>query len=336
MKKKGTIPAEFPNYRPRRMRRTPALRNFLAETALTAKSFIAPFFVKAMNVRSEAIRSMPGQFRYSPAGLLFEIEKLLRLRIPAMILFGMPEVKDSEAREAYAKNGIVQKSIRAVKKRFPEMIVIADTCLCEYMSHGHCGMVRKTPNGHEVMNDPTLKLLARTALSQAEAGADLVAPSDMMDGRVRAIREKLDRKGFARTGIMSYAAKYASVFYGPFRDAAGSTPRYGDRKSYQMDVRNREEAIREIALDINEGADIVMVKPALACLDIIREAKERFRFPLAAYNVSGEYVMVKWAAREGWNERALMFEILTAIKRAGADRIISYHAVEAARYLEEL
>lgn len=324
---------KFPCYRARRMRRTPGLRNLLAETSLSARSFVAPLFVKDMKRRGEAIRAMPGQFRYSPDGLLFEVEKLERLKVPAVLLFGIPQKKDDRARGAYSGEGVVQKAVRKIRKRFPGLVVMTDTCLCEYMSHGHCGIVKKTRNGYEVLNDESVELIARTALSQAEAGAHFVAPSDMMDGRVRAVRKALDANGFEQTGILSYAAKYSSVFYGPFRDAAGSAPRFGDRKSYQMDARNRDEALREMALDIREGADIVMVKPALAYLDIIREAKDRFRFPLAAYNVSGEYVMAKWAAREGWDERALVLEILNSIKRAGADVIITYHAKDAAKWL---
>ena len=277
---------------------------------------------------------MPGIFRYSPDQLLCEIDDLIKLGLSTVILFGIPDKKDDQASDAYAKNGVVQVTIREVKKRFPELIVIADTCLCEYMSHGHCGIVQGKDDTYEILNDESLDLLVRAALSQVEAGADVVAPSDMMDGRVQAIRKGLDEKGFGQVPILSYAAKYSSVFYGPFREAALSSPQFGDRKSYQMDSANREEALREISMDIEEGADMVMVKPALAYLDVIRDAKETFHFPLAAFNVSGEYAFVKWAAREGWDEKAVVFEILTAIKRAGADIIITYHAMDVARWFE--
>jgi len=310
------------------------LRDLLAETSFSEKTLVMPLFVADSGRRCEPIRAMPGQFRYSVEGLLGLVEKLLRSGLQAILLFGIPREKDTEASQAYSETGVVQRAIRAIKKRFPEILVIADTCLCEYMSHGHCGLVKKTGKTYEILNDPTLELLAKAALSQAEAGADFVAPSDMMDGRVRKIRAALDEKGQSSVAILSYSAKYASVFYGPFREAAGSAPRFGDRRSYQMDARNREEALREIALDIEEGADAVMIKPALAYLDVIRDAKQTFHFPLAAYNVSGEYAFVKWAAKEGWDERALVFEILTAIRRAGADWIITYHAADAANWLK--
>lgn len=324
----------FLKYRPRRLRRTSKLRDLSAETSLAERDLVMPLFASDSGPQKAAIPAMPGQFRYSVSGLLRPIEKLLRAGVRAILLFGIPARKNERASQAYSDRGVVQKAIRAIKTRFPEMIVIADTCLCEYMSHGHCGLVRKIGKTYEILNDPTLELLAKTALSQAEAGADFVAPSDMMDGRVRAIRRALDRNGLSRTAILSYSAKYASVFYGPFREAAGSAPQFGDRKSYQMDMRNREEALREIGLDIREGADAVMIKPALAYLDVIHEAKQTFRFPIAAYNVSGEYAFVKWAAREGWDEKALVFEILTAIRRAGADWIITYHAADAAGWLK--
>lgn len=292
-----------------------------------------PFFVRSGENVKESIRTMPGQFRYSWDQLLFELENLVGLGLPAVLLFGIPDRKDEKASGAYAKQGVIQTAIREIKKRFPELVVIADTCLCEYMSHGHCGIVRKEGESYEILNDETLELLAKTTVSQAEAGADMVAPSDMMDGRVLAIRQALDAQHFKQIPILSYSAKYASAFYGPFREAAYSAPQFGDRRSYQMDIANRDEALREISIDIEEGADMVMVKPALAYLDVIRDAKETFHFPLAAFNVSGEYAFVKWAAGEGWDERSLVLEVLTAIKRAGADLILTYHAMDAARWL---
>jgi porphobilinogen synthase len=273
---------------------------------------------------------MPGIFRFSPDRLDAEVEEIARLKIPAVLLFGIPEHKDEVGSSAYAPEGVVQQAIRRIKKLVPELLVFTDVCLCEYTSHGHCGIVV----GDQIDNDRTLPLLAKTALSHAEAGADIVAPSDMMDGRVKAIREMLDASGFEHIPILSYAAKYASAFYGPFRGAAESAPQFGDRLSYQMDYHNGREALREIEQDINEGADIIMVKPALAYLDVIRQARNTFNCPLAAYNVSGEYAMVKAAAKEGWlDERKLVSEILTAIKRAGADIIISYHAKDFARWM---
>jgi porphobilinogen synthase len=308
------------------------LRRMVRETALGPDDFIYPLFVMPGKGQAEEIPSMPGQFRFTVDRLPAEVEELARLGIPAVILFGIPEAKDEVASGAYAPDGIVQQAVRAIKRAVPEMVVVADVCLCEYMSHGHCGVVR----GGVVDNDATLDLLARTAVSLAEAGADMVAPSDMMDGRVAAIRRALDAQGFPLVPILSYAAKYASAFYGPFRDAACSAPAFGDRRSHQMDPANRREAMREIALDLEEGADAVMVKPALAYLDVLREARRRFDVPLAAYNVSGEYAMVKAAAARGWlDERAIVLEILTAIKRAGADWILTYHAKDACRWLVE-
>lgn len=277
---------------------------------------------------------MPGVFRLSVDELVKEAEEVAKLGIPAVLLFGIPEHKDEFGSEAYAEDGIIQRAVRALKRAVPELVVITDVCLCEYTSHGHCGIVREIPGGFEVDNDATLEILAKTAVSHAVAGADIVAPSDMMDGRVKAIREALDENGFAHVPIMSYAAKMASAFYGPFREAAESAPQFGDRRGYQMDFANKREALREIALDLEEGADIVMVKPALAYLDIIAAARERFDIPIAAYNVSGEYAMVKAAAKMGWlDEDRIVWEILTAIKRAGADLIITYFAKDVAKKL---
>ncbi len=324
--------AGFPTVRLRRLRMKAPLRRMVRETALGPDDFIYPLFVMPGKGQAEEIPSMPGQFRFTVDRLPAEVEEVARLGIPAVILFGIPEAKDEVASGAYAPDGIVQQAVRAIKRAVPEMVVVADVCLCEYMSHGHCGVVR----GGVVDNDATLDLLARTAVSLAEAGADMVAPSDMMDGRVAAIRRALDAQGFPLVPILSYAAKYASAFYGPFRDAACSAPAFGDRRSHQMDPANRREAMREIALDLEEGADAVMVKPALAYLDVLREARRRFDVPLAAYNVSGEYAMVKAAAARGWlDERAIVLEILTAIKRAGADWILTYHAKDACRWLVE-
>jgi porphobilinogen synthase len=279
---------------------------------------------------------MPGVFQLSPDEVLKEAAKALTAGVSAVLLFGIPDRKDTKASGAYARNGIVQQTVRLLKKELPELLVITDVCLCEYMEHGHCGLVEKDARGARVLNDPTLALLARTAASHAEAGADLVAPSDMMDGRVRAIRERLDADGFSDTPIMSYAAKFASAFYGPFREAAESAPQFGDRRSYQMDAANGHEALREVALDLAEGADIVMVKPALAYLDLIWRVKSEFACPTAAYAVSGEYSMVQAAAARGWiDERAVTMESLLAMRRAGADILISYAAVKAAGWLKE-
>jgi porphobilinogen synthase len=321
----------YPTERLRRLRRTGALRSMVQETRLHPSSLIYPLFVQEGKGIVEEIASMPGVSRFSPDRLQAEIAEIASLGLASVILFGIPDQKDPTGSAAFNENGVVQQAIRTIKQEAPEMVVITDVCLCEYTSHGHCGVL----DGEEVANDATLDLLARMAVSHTEAGADRVAPSDMMDGRVRAIRNALDEGGFSRVPIMSYAAKFASAFYGPFREAAESTPAFGDRRSYQMDPANRREAMREIALDIEEGADIVMVKPALAYLDVLREARERFQHPLAAYNVSGEYAMVKAAAARGWiDEDRIVPEILTSIRRAGADLIITYFAKQMARELK--
>ena len=321
----------FPTYRPRRMRANAVTREFVRETTLSAKDFIYPLFVKPGTGCKDAISSMPDVFQYSIDMLEAEMEELRSLGIQAVILFGLPEHKDECGSEAYDDNGIVQQAIREIKRCCPEMYVITDVCLCEYTSHGHCGKLDE--NGY-VLNDPTLELLAAEALSHARAGADMVAPSDMMDGRIGAIREALDDNGFTNLPIMAYSAKYASGYYGPFRDAADSAPAFGDRKAYQMDPAHSNEALREVALDIEEGADMVMVKPALAYLDIMRRAADEFEFPLVAYNVSGEYAMVKAAAQNGWiDEERVVLESLLCMKRAGAKMIITYHAKDAARWL---
>ena len=321
----------FPQVRLRRLRRTEVLRALVRENRVEVGDLVYPLFVVEGKGIKEEITSMPGIFRYSPERLLPEIEEVAVLKIPAVLLFGIPKNKDETGRQAYHPEGVVQQAIRAIRSSVPELIVITDVCLCEYTSHGHCGIVT---NG-EVDNDRTLPLLAKTAVSHVEAGADIVAPSDMMDGRVKIIREALDEKGFQHIAILSYAAKYASAFYGPFREAAESAPQLGDRRAYQMDPPNVREALREVEQDIAEGADIVMVKPALAYLDVIRQVRNTFNHPLAAYNVSGEYAMVKAAAQRGWlDERQAVLETLTAIKRAGADFIITYHAKEAARWLQ--
>jgi porphobilinogen synthase len=320
----------FPVSRLRRLRRRPALREMLRETHLARNDFIYPLFVAEGAGLKREIGSMPGIFQLSIDNVLCECEELLSLGLNSVLLFGIPDFKDERGTSGYASDGIVQKASREIKKRFPEMLVITDVCLCEYTSHGHCGVIED----EYVQNDATLQLLAKQALSHADSGADIVAPSDMMDGRIAAIRKVLDENGFAETPIMAYSAKFASAFYGPFREAAESAPQFGDRKSYQMDFGNSDEAMREITLDIQEGADIVMVKPALSYLDIIRRAKENFNMPLAAYNVSGEYSMIKAAAEKGWidGERVMM-ETLTAIKRAGADVIITYFAKEAIKLI---
>jgi len=324
---------QFPTYRPRRLRRTETLRTMMRETSLDASDLIYPMFVEfGEGVRRE-VSSMPGVFNISLDQLPAEIDELKSLGIPAVILFGIPETKDEAGSGAFAEDGIVQQAIRAIKAHDPDFYVITDVCMCEYTSHGHCGAI----DDHGcVINDVTLEMLASTALSHAEAGADMVAPSDMMDGRVAAIRAALDAEGFSEVPIMAYSAKYASAYYGPFRDAADSAPTFGDRRAYQMDPANAEEALREVALDIEEGADIVMVKPALAYMDIIRRVKEDFGYPTAAYNVSGEYAMVKAAALNGWiDEKRVVLETLLGFKRAGADLILTYHAKDAARWLKE-
>lgn len=316
--------------RPRRLRTTRGLRRLARETRLSVEQLIMPFFVRSGEGVPEEIPSMPGQYRHSLDTLATEAEAIAQLGIPAVLLFGLPERKDEAGRGAYDERGIVQEAVRLIKKRVPELVVVTDVCLCEYTDHGHCGIVR----GDQVINDETLPLLARTAVSHAAAGADLVAPSAMMDGQVGTIREALDEAGFADVPIMSYAAKYASAFYGPFRDAAASAPQFGDRRGYQMDPPNIREALREIELDLEEGADMVMVKPALAYLDVIRAAREAVNVPLAAYNVSGEYAMVKAAAQKGWlEEERVVPEMVTAMVRAGADLVITYFAKELARTL---
>ena len=314
----------------RRLRRTEALRNLVRETRLTAANLVYPLFVvPGEGVRKE-VGSMPGVFNLSVDELVKECREVKKLGLPGVILFGIPEAKDELGSGAYAEDGIIQQAVRAIKKEVPELLVLTDVCLCEYTSHGHCG---KVENG-EILNDPTLELLAKTALSQARAGADLVAPSDMMDGRVAAIRETLDVNGFEHLPILSYAAKYASAFYGPFRDAVHSAPQFGDRRSHQMDPANVEETLREVALDIEEGADIIMIKPALPYLDVIRRVRERFDVPVAAYQVSGEYSMVHAAARMGWLDlERTMLETATAIQRAGAQIILTYFAKDLARKL---
>jgi porphobilinogen synthase len=320
----------YPVYRPRRLRESPLLRRMVRETVLKTDDFILPLFtVHGRGVR-EPIGSMPGQFRLSIDELLKECKDAASMGIPAVLLFGLPREKDPRGSEAYAEDGIIQQAVRALKDTIPDLLVITDVCLCEYTSHGHCGVVEED----RVKNDPTLDLIARTALSHAEAGADMVAPSDMMDGRVAAIREALDEAGYQETPIMAYSAKYASAFYGPFREAADSAPQFGDRRSYQMDPANAREALVETGLDIEEGADIVMVKPALPYLDVLRRVRETTDLPVAAYNVSGEYAMVKAAAQNDWlDEQRAVLEALTGIKRAGADIIITYHAPDVARWL---
>ncbi len=323
----------FPLHRPRRLRRTEALRRLTRETRLSVDQLVYPLFVTAGSGVHDEVASMPGVYHWSADTVATEAERVADLGIPAVLLFGLPERKDEVGSGAYASDGVVQRATRAIKRAVPDLLVIADTCLCEYTSHGHCGVLAG-PDDPDVRNDPTLELLARTAVSQAEAGVDVVAPSDMMDGRVGALRRALDEHGFEHVAILSYAAKYASAFYGPFREAADSAPQFGDRRTYQMDPPNLREALREIALDVEEGADAVMVKPALAYLDVVRAARERFDVPLAAYNVSGEYSMVKAAAANGWlDERRVALEVLTGIARAGADIIITYHAKDVARWL---
>jgi porphobilinogen synthase len=321
---------EFPIYRPRRLRRNERLRELVRETSISPRNFIYPLFVGPGKNKVQPVSSMPGIAQLSVDRAVTECEEVKSLGIPGVILFGIPEHKDSAGTEAYSDSGVVQQAIRAIKEKVPGLLVITDVCLCEYTDHGHCGMIK----GGDVDNDSTLELLAKEALSHARAGADIVAPSDMMDGRVGAIRKALDQNGFDQIAIMAYAAKYASGFYGPFREAAESTPQFGDRRSYQMDSANADEALREVELDIREGADIVMVKPAMAYLDIIYRVKTKFGYPLAAYNVSGEYSMIKAAGQNGWiDEPRIVMEVLLAIKRAGADMILTYFAKDAARVL---
>jgi len=320
----------FPVYRPRRLRRSSNLRELVAETRISVDDFIYPMFVIPGRNKKVAVKSMPGIYKQSIDKLIKEIREVKKLGIKAILLFGIPEQKDEVGSEGYDENGVIQRALREIKKKVKDIIVITDVCMCEYTSHGHCGVIKDG----DVDNDETLQYLARMSLSHAEAGADIVAPSDMMDGRVGVIRGDLDRNGYDNIGIMSYAAKYASAFYGPFREAAESPPQFGDRRSYQMDPPNVREALREIELDIEEGADIVMVKPALPYLDVIRAAREEFDHPIAAYNVSGEYSMVKAAGKLGWiDEELVMMEVLTSIKRAGADLIITYFAKDAAKVL---
>jgi len=322
----------FPTHRPRRLRRTEALRGFVRETRLSASGLVYPMFAcPGTKVRTE-VSSMPGIFQQSVDQVVEECREVAELGIPAVILFGLPDKKDEVGSEASDPNGAVQRAIEAIRKAKLDVLVITDVCLCEYTSHGHCGVIEKG----DVANDPSVERLAAAALSHARAGADIVAPSDMMDGRVGAIRKKLDANGFEDVAILSYAAKYCSGFYGPFREAAQSAPQFGDRRRYQMDPANAREALREVALDLEEGADMIMVKPALPYLDIIQRVRERFDVPVAAYNVSGEYAMVKAAARNGWiDEQRVVLEILTGIQRAGAEIVLTYHAKDVARWLKQ-
>ncbi len=327
---------QFPKYRPRRLRSNKLIRDLVRENHLSVKDLIMPLFVRPGNGIKNEISSMPGNYQFSVDTLVEEVKELASLGIPGVILFGIPSTKDELGTEAYADDGIIQKAVRAIKENVSDILVITDVCMCEYTNHGHCGFIKKDEKSgeHLIDNDETLKLLTKEALSHAEAGVDMVAPSDMMDGRVGAIRDILDDNGYDNVPIMSYAAKYASAYYGPFRDAAESPPSFGDRRTYQMDTPNSEEAIREVSLDIDEGADIVMVKPALPYLDIIRLIKDQFGYPVAAYNVSGEYSMVKAAHEKGWlDEKAVALETLMGIKRAGADIILTYWAKDAARWL---
>lgn len=316
--------------RPRRLRQSPTIRDMVRETSLSTKNFIYPLFVKHGENAKDPIPSMPGQYHFSVDTILSEVEEAWTLGVPAIILFGLPDRKDATGSRSYADDGVVQRAISAIKARVPEMVVMTDVCLCEYTDHGHCGIIKDG----EVDNDSTLELLARQAVSHAQAGADFVAPSDMMDGRVAAIRKALDHNRFENTGILSYAVKYASGFYGPFREAADSAPQFGDRAGYQMDPANAMEAIKEANLDMEEGADMIMVKPALPYLDILRGVREKCLLPLAAYNVSGEYAMVKAAEEKGWIDGPrVMMELLLSIKRAGADLILTYFAKDAAKVL---
>ena len=324
--------SHFPIYRPRRLRANENLRRLVRETQLSVDDLIYPMFVvHGVDVASE-IPSMPGCYQYSVDRLVRAAKELAALRIPGTLLFGIPESKDPVGSEAYADDGIIQRAVRAIKDAVPELLVMTDVCLCEYTDHGHCGVI----HDGEVLNDPTLELLVKESLSHARAGADVIAPSDMMDGRVGAIRKALDENGYDQTPIMAYSAKYASAFYGPFREAAESAPQFGDRRAYQMDPPNVEEALREVALDIEEGADILMVKPALSYLDVLSQVKTHFQVPVAAYNVSGEYAMIKAAGQNGWiDEKRVALEVLTSIKRAGADIILTYFAKSVVEWLEE-
>jgi porphobilinogen synthase len=321
----------FPIHRPRRMRRTEALRGLVRETRLSTSGLVYPMFACPGNKVRNEVSSMPGVFQQSPDQIVEECREVAGLGIPAVILFGLPEKKDETGTEAASPTGAVQRSIEAIRKAKLDLIVITDVCLCEYTSHGHCGVIKDG----EILNDPSIALLADAALSHARAGADIVAPSDMMDGRVGAIRRKLDENKFSDVSILAYAAKYCSAFYGPFREAAQSTPQFGDRRSYQMDPANAREALREVALDLEEGADIIMVKPALPYLDVIARVRERLDVPVGAYNVSAEYSMVKAAARNGWiDEQRIVLEIMTSIQRAGASVVLTYHAKDVARWLK--
>ncbi|GFE70536.1 porphobilinogen synthase [Chroococcus sp. FPU101] len=326
----------FPINRPRRLRTSPQLRRMVRETVLTANDLIYPLFAVPGDSIAHEVKSMPGVFQLSVDKIVAEAKEVYELGIPAIILFGIPETKDADATGAWHDHGIVQQAATAVKEAVPELVVIADTCLCEYTNHGHCGYLEVGDLTGRVLNDPTLLLLKKTAVSQAKAGADIIAPSGMMDGFVKIIREALDEAGFQDTPILSYAAKYASAYYGPFRDAADSTPQFGDRRTYQMDSGNSREALKEVELDILEGADMLMVKPALSYMDIIWRVKEMTNLPVAAYNVSGEYSMIKAAALNGWiDEKRVTLETLTSFKRAGADLILTYHAKDAVRWLNE-
>jgi porphobilinogen synthase len=332
----GPLTGQFPALRLRRLRQSPALRAMVAENRLTRDQLVLPLFARPGRKLRKPVSSMPGVFQLSPDEIVKEAAAAQAAGVPAVLLFGIPDRKDQKATGAWSSQGIVQKTVRLLKKELPTLLVITDVCLCEDMSHGHCGIVRKRGTDYRIENDPSLKLLADTARSQAEAGADIVAPSDMMDGRVAAIRAALDQTDLTETPILSYAAKYSSAFYGPFRDAAESAPHFGDRRSYQMSASNTEEALREVALDIQEGADMVMVKPALAYLDILWRVKSEFGYPTAAYAVSGEYSMIQAAAEKGWlDERAVTMESLMALRRAGADILITYSAVKAAQWLAE-
>ena len=326
----------FPIHRPRRLRATAQLRRMVQETIVTANDLIYPLFAVPGDAIAKEVKSMPGVYQLSVDKIVEEAKEVYDLGIPAIILFGIPEDKDADATGAWHDCGIVQKAATAVKEAVPDLVVIADTCLCEYTPHGHCGYLEVGDLSGKVLNDPTLELLKKTAVSQAKAGADIIAPSGMMDGFVTAIRQGLDEAGFQDTPILSYAAKYASAYYGPFRDAAESAPQFGDRRTYQMDPANGTEALKEVALDIAEGADMLMVKPALAYMDIIWRVKEMTNLPVAAYNVSGEYSMVKAAALNGWiDEKKVTLETLTSFKRSGADLILTYHAKDAVRWLAE-
>jgi len=329
--------ASYPENRPRRLRKTPALRRLARETVLTPDNLVYPIFIREGERVREPIASMPGQFRYSPDTVVDCCGEVFDLGIPAVIFFGIPDRRDACGSEAWNPAGVICRAVERVKNALPDLCVITDVCLCEYTDHGHCGIVRQDAgDAWEIDNDATLPLLAREALAHVNAGADMVAPSDMMDGRVAVIRRALNTHGFSSIPVMAYSAKHASAFYGPFREAAGSAPRFGDRRSYQMDPANRKEALREMRMDAEEGADILMVKPALPCLDLIRDAAERFDIPIAAYNVSGEYAMLKAAAERGWlDERASALESLLAIRRAGASIILTYWAPQAARWLRE-